>query len=281
MSGRVGVCSWSLRAGSPAELVECVGACGCAAVQLHLDPLREDARLLDSTLSALKEAGISVLSGMMTTEGEDYTTLETIRATGGVRPDGTWERNLAAARGNASLASSLGLGLVTLHAGFIPHDAADPERESIIERVRVLAEVFGASGVRIALETGQETAATLTGVLAELPGVGVNFDPANMILYGMGDPVAALELLGPRVSQVHIKDAVPAERPGVWGGEVPAGEGAVDWEAFFGVLAGLCAEREAEGGAIDAVIEREAGEDRVADAARARELLARHGWGVS
>ena len=109
-------------------------------------------------------------------------------------------------------------------------------------------------------------------MLAELDRpdhAGVNFDPANMILYGMGDPVEALRALLPHVLQVHVKDATPTAEPGTWGAEVPAGTGAVDWPAFFAVLSGA-------GRPIDLMIEREAGGTRVADIATARELVQRH-----
>jgi L-ribulose-5-phosphate 3-epimerase len=88
--------------------------------------------------------------------------------------------------------------------------------------------------------------------------VGVNFDPANMMLYGMGDPIEAFRLLLPRVVQVHLKDATATDTPGTWGAEVPVGSGEVDWAAFGDVL--RSADR-----AIDALFEREAGEERVAD----------------
>ena len=122
--------------------------------------------------------------------------------------------------------------------------------------------------MRVALETGQEQADTLLGVLDELdrPDVGVNFDPANMVLYGMGDPVAALRRLAPRVAQCHIKDAVATETSGTWGAEVPVGEGNVNWPAFFVVLrdAGLIC---------DLMIEREAGGDRPGDIRLAHERV--------
>jgi sugar phosphate isomerase/epimerase len=137
--------------------------------------------------------------------------------------------------------------------------------------VRAIADAFADHGVRVALETGQESAMTMLEALADLgrPEVGVNFDPANMILYGMGDPVAALRLLAGRVAQVHIKDAVPSPTPGRWGSERRAGEGAVEWPAFFGVLA----ESRLDG---DLVIEREGGESRVDDVIAARRLIERY-----
>ncbi|TVR99762.1 MAG: sugar phosphate isomerase/epimerase, partial [Phycisphaerales bacterium] len=147
----------------------------------------------------------------------------------------------------------------------------DPERPKMLDRLRAVADAFEDRGVAVGLETGQESATTLLEVLGELdrPSVGVNFDPANMALYGMGDPVEALRLLLDRVVQVHIKDARPTRAPGEWGTEVPVGEGVVDWKAFFNVL-------RSHGRGIDMLIEREAGDDRVGDAITARELVERH-----
>jgi sugar phosphate isomerase/epimerase len=85
----------------------------------------------------------------------------------------------------------------------------------------------------------------------ERPNLFINFDPANMILYGSGEPIAALEKLGSYVRSVHCKDATWAARPGQeWGAEVPLGEGAVDIEKYLrtlskiGYLGPLTIERE-------------------------------------
>jgi L-ribulose-5-phosphate 3-epimerase len=93
----------------------------------------------------------------------------------------------------------------------------------------------------------------------------VNFDPANMILYGKGDPIDAMRTLGPWIRQVHLKDAKATSVPGTWGEEVPAGCGEVDWAAFFATLDGL-------GFAGDICIEREAGSQRVADIRTAKQM---------
>ena len=122
--------------------------------------------------------------------------------------------------------------------------------------------VFNEQGVSVGFETGQETATTLLGVLEELRPLkaGVNFDPANMILYGMGDPVKSLEVLLPLVVQVHIKDALPAAKKGEWGREVVVGTGAVDWAEFLSVLTRFRKP-------INMVFEREAGDQRAQDIA--------------
>jgi L-ribulose-5-phosphate 3-epimerase len=274
MTGRIAVCSWSLRPRSPEHLCDLLESTGIRRMQLALDPVRTEWSP-DRTARALAARGITTVSGMMAMQGEDYSTLDSIRATGGLRPDATWPANLAAAAENAKLARTLGIRLVTFHAGFLPHDPGDPERRTMVDRLRRIRDTFAAEGIDIALETGQESAATLLDLLDELPGVGVNFDPANMILYGMGDPIAALRTLAPRIAQIHIKDARPTIVPGQWGTETPAGKGSVHWTEFFRA----CRESNLW---CELVIERESGDNRVEDIARARELVTRlHGSAAS
>ena len=268
---RLAVCSWSLRPESVEELVAGIGQVAQHSsagshgnelgVQLALDPIRRGGWDLSTTRDALQRAGIPIVSGMMEMEAEDYSSLESIRHTGGVRLDEHWARNLEAARANAEIAEALGLSLVTFHAGFLPHEASDPLREVMLDRLRQVADAFAQCGVRVGLETGQESAHTLLDVLRDLElgaQLGVNFDPANMILYGMGDPVQAFSDLLPHVLQVHLKDAVATQVPGTWGEEVVVGTGEVDFAALIRVL------REHD---VDCVLEREAGETRVADLA--------------
>jgi sugar phosphate isomerase/epimerase len=89
-----------------------------------------------------------------------------------------------------------------------------------------------------------------------------------MILYDKGNPVEALRILAPWLLQFHIKDAVRAKTPGAWGEEVAVGSGDVDWTAFFATLRSL-------NFAGNFVIEREAGDRRVADIVTAREVVLR------
>lgn len=267
----VAVCSWSLQATNTAELVQRVRATGARAVQLALTPIVEKPDAWHGVFDALAAAGIEVASGMLETVGEDYSTLDTIRVTGGVVPDATWPATRARAAEVAALAGARGIGLVTFHAGFIPHEPG-AEREKLFGRLRDIARLFAGHGARIAFETGQESAETLAHALDDLgdPSIGVNFDPANMILYGMGDPVAAVRALAPRIAQVHIKDALPTKVAGTWGSEERAGTGAVDWAAFFAALSDVPA-------TIRLAIEREAGDDRVGDIRAAVEMLAARG----
>jgi sugar phosphate isomerase/epimerase len=257
---RLGVCSWSLQPSNPAALLERVRATGLDAVQLALTPIAEEPAVWADAGRRLRDAGIAILSGMLATVGEDYSSIAAIARTGGVRPDETWPKTLLRGSAVAKTARALGLDLVTFHAGFLPHDPADPERERMLDRLRRLAEVFAAEGIDVALETGQESAEALRGCLEDLaiPSIGVNFDPANMILYGSGDPVAAMRVLAPWVRQIHLKDALPSNAIGAWGREVRLGTGAVDWPAFAAEVL-RCPRRP------NWIVEREAGDDRITD----------------
>lgn len=270
--GLIGVCSWSLAPESPEILAKRLAETGVAGVQLALGPLVLDeptwGREGINALAALTQSGTQLISGMMATKGEDYSSLESIRTTGGLRPDETWEYNLALGQKTAELACHLGLELVTLHAGFLPEDRDDPERVVMLDRLTQLAGLFREHNIQLGLETGQESAVTLLALLEELgcESLGVNFDPANMILYGMGDPIEALKLLAPHVLQVHVKDALPTSKPGTWGQEVPVGSGEVDWDGFFSVVADLPR-------VVNLVIEREAGSNRVEDIKQAATMI--------
>ena len=110
----------------------------------------------------------------------------------------------------------------------------------------------------ILMETGQENAETLMAFLTEIshPALGVNFDPANMILYGKGDPVLGLKIMVTWVKHVNIIDALRSPISGEWGSEVPWGEGDFDNNEFLNTL-----KRIGYQGAL--AIEREAGSTRM------------------
>jgi sugar phosphate isomerase/epimerase len=271
LASRLAVCSWSLEPTSADDLLTKLGATGLRRVQIALDPIRENKNGPWTDVAAKAAGqGVTFVSGMMGTIGEDYTTLETIRRTGGVVPDATWSGNWKNFEANAELGERLGLKLVTFHAGFLPHEEKDPAFAKLQDRVRRTADLFQARGIALGLETGQETADTLAAFLRKLDhrGVGVNLDPANILLYDKGDPVAAVRTLGTWLKQCHLKDAVRTKVPGTWGEEVVLGTGQVDWKAFFktlseaGFTGNLC-------------IEREAGKERAADIRAAREYVER------
>jgi len=268
ITDRLAVCSWSLQPSSPQDLIEKLKQTGIKGVQLALDPLRENPGVWGKAPEQLRASGFTIVSGMFGCVGEDYSTLESIRKTGGVAPDGTWEQNLKNIQASAALSKQLRLKLVTFHAGFLPHDTSDPIFQKMLKRLSEVADIFQRARITLGFETGQETAPQLLQVLQQLKAknIGVNFDPANMILYDKGNPIEAVRALGPLIRQVHIKDATRTKVPGTWGAEVPVGTGDVHWRAFFATLNGL----KFKG---NLVIEREAGEQRVADIRTAKEVV--------
>jgi len=266
---RLGVCSWSMQPASAEDFFTKLAATGLTRTQIALDPIRENAKGAWTDFGArCAKRGVTCVSGMISTVGEDYTTLESIKRTGGVVPDATWPETWKNIQADADLAQRMGLTLVTFHAGFLPHEESDPSFAKLLARLRQIADLFAAKKMAVGLETGQEEAGTLAAFLKKLDraNVGVNFDPANMILYDKGDPVAALRTLGPWVKQCHLKDATRTKTPGTWGEEVRLGTGQVDWKGFFRAL-------DAAGFKGDLCIEREAGSQRAADIRAAREYV--------
>jgi L-ribulose-5-phosphate 3-epimerase len=268
ISERLAVCSWSLQPTSPQDLITKLQGTGIRRVQLALDPLRESPGVWGETPALFRQNGITIISGMFGCVGEDYSTLDSIRVTGGIAPDATWDQNWKNIQATAALAQQLRLKLVMFHAGFLPHDEKDPQFVKMLGRLSQIADVFKAANVELALETGQETAPDLLRLLQQLkrPNVGVNFDPANMILYDKGNPIAALRTLGPSIRSLHIKDAKRTKVPGTWGEEAIVGTGEVDWPAFFATLRELKYTGNFS-------IEREWGNQRVADICAAKEVV--------
>jgi hypothetical protein len=123
---RLAVCSWSLQPPTPQDLIAKLKDTAIDRLQLALDPLRDAPAVWGQTSALFQQHGIGIISGMFGCVGEDYSSLDTIRVTGGIAPDNTWEQNLRNIRATAVLARQLGLKLVTFHAGFVPHDESDP-----------------------------------------------------------------------------------------------------------------------------------------------------------
>jgi sugar phosphate isomerase/epimerase len=248
----VGVCSWSLQVKSIPELKQLLGQLKTDVVQIACgDPHHADWQEGDQLPEAARAAGFRMTGAMLGFPGEDYTTPQTIRKTGGFGNPATRPERLERFRWALDRTRALGLSDLMLHAGFLP-EPGDPERKSFLDTLAKVSDLAKAKGVTIAFETGQETADLLRRTLDELKcsNLKVNFDPANMLLYEKGDPLRAVEILGPDIRSVHVKDAVPTAVPGTWGEEVPLGQGKVNIRHFIktlqkvGYRGPLCIERE-------------------------------------
>jgi sugar phosphate isomerase/epimerase len=219
-------------------------------------------------LDAIKAQNWTITSTMIDFPQEDYSTLDSIKVTGGVVPDEHWPRNRDLFVGAAKVTAELGIQYLSMHAGFV--DESDPAYAAKVhDRIRALADAARDHGLVLLLETGQETAKELKQFLEKLDheAVAVNFDPANIILYDKGDPIEAVRVLAPWIRHLHVKDATRTRQPGTWGAEVPWGDGEVGVERFLAVLDEVGFE-----GAM--AIEREAGDNRLGDIKLAVERLA-------
>lgn len=132
-------------------------------------------------------------------------------------------------------AHKLGVKNIITHTGFIPDDPYAEAHIGVVESLKELCSELNGRGQSFAFETGEELPLTLSLVIGEigLDNVGVNFDPANLISGGRGNPNDAMALLGCRVTGVHAKDAIPAKFGEASGKQVPVGEGSVDFERLI------------------------------------------------
>jgi sugar phosphate isomerase/epimerase len=213
---------------------------GVPTIQLHTPTaaMRTPAAA-EAFLARLADAGITLTCVFGGFEGESYASIQASQETVGLVPAATRAARLAEMKEISDFTKLLGCNVVALHLGFIPHDVESPVFREVTAVTQELCDHVKANGQNLHLETGQESA---DGLLAFHQAVGrdnlfVNFDPANMILYGTGEPIEAVKKLGPLVRSVHCKDGTWAENPGKeWGCEVPFGDGDVNAGAFLAAL---------------------------------------------
>ena len=248
----IGVCSWSLQVTSVPELKGFMDRLGIDVVQIACgDPHHASWDEGDDMPAAAKAAGFQMSGAMLGFPGEDYTSPATIEKTGGFGDPATRPERLARFQWALDRTKELGLVDLMLHAGFLP-EPSDPARKPFLDTLTKVAELAGAMGITVSFETGQESALLLRRTLDDLkcPNLKVNFDPANMLLYNMDDPLKVLDLLAPDIRSVHLKDANRPPQSGVWGEEVPLGRGQTNTKAFVkalkrvGYRGALCIERE-------------------------------------
>ncbi len=155
------------------------------------------------------------------------------------------------------LAVDLGAPVVTTHIGVVPDDPEHQVYRHMRETCRELGDYAAARGIRFAIETGPETAVLLKSFLDDVgsPGIGVNLDPANLVMVTGDDPVQAVYALKDYLIHTHAKDGIqfkpcdPALVYGAFAGdevpglnmselfrEMPLGQGSVPWDAYLDAL---------------------------------------------
>ena len=213
---------------------------GVPTIQLHApSPAARTPEKARAFLDRLAAANLRLTAVFGGFDGESYADIPTVAQTVGLVPPETRAARFAEMVEIADFARLLDCNVVGLHVGFVPHDTADPVYKEVVEITRRLCQHCAGNGQSLHLETGQEPADCLLRFIEDTgcSNLFINFDPANMILYGSGEPIAALEKVGRYVRSVHCKDATPAARPGEeWGAEVPLGAGAVGMENYLRTL---------------------------------------------
>ncbi len=224
---------------SPAEIARMVTGLGvgCGQLGIHGDAALSTEAARDWK-AAVDAEGLEVATVFAAYRGESYADIPTVQETVGFVPRVTREEREARTYECSDFAREMGVPGLATHIGFVPEDSADPDYIAVREMVRRVCDRCRANGQTFALETGQEPAATLKEFIADVDreNLGVNFDPANMILYGSGEPLEALEIVRDHVMTVHCKDAKWPVEPGQWGAETPLGKGDVGMDRFVAKL---------------------------------------------
>jgi sugar phosphate isomerase/epimerase len=234
----IGVMFWAGR--DPRETIRELKNLGARCGQLGIPG---DFRLAGSApewREALEEEQFPLVTVFAAFTGEDYADIPTVERTVGFIPPATRAERERRTWAIGDFAAVVGAPSIALHAGYVPEDSADPNYIAVRDMVRRIADHAATGNQTFALETGQEPADVLLKFFEDVdrPNLRINFDPANMILYGSGDPIEALDVLGKHVVSVHAKDGdwPPEGVPGALGTERPLGRGSVGMAPFVAKL---------------------------------------------
>ena len=233
----------------------------------------EQARFTDQTaqqvVAASRKYGVEITAFWCGWEGPAVWDFVDGPLTLGLVPPAFRHDRLKMLMKGADFALKIGVKDLVTHVGFIPENPNDPEYKSLVAVLRYLALYCNQRGLYFLFETGQETPVTLLRAIEDigLDNLGVNLDPANLILYGKANPVDALDVIGRYVRGVHAKDGLYPTSGRFLGQEVPLGAGKVNFPALVAKLKVVGYD-----GAL--TIEREiSGEQQVKDIQMARSLL--------
>jgi len=241
---------------------------GVTSGQLGVGP---DSKLdADAWKKAIADEGFKVHTVVCAYAGEDYADIPTVERTVGFIPEATRGEREARTMAASDFAAHLGVKGIACHVGCVPEDHSHPDYIAVRAMVRRICAHAAKHGQTYALETGQEPAATLLAFLddANCENLKINFDPANMILYGSGDPIEALEKLASHVVSVHAKDGDWPTAHGALGRERPLGQGSVGIPRFIDTL-----KKAGYNGSLNVEREIEDQTQRLADIGMAVELL--------
>jgi sugar phosphate isomerase/epimerase len=220
----------------PAAALAKVRAIGLPTVQVYVEEFSDG--LSTRLLQALKTFDIEATSVVVGGPGREVWDFYDGPLTIGVVPRATRAARVARMKQGSDFAQACGIPAVQSHAGFIPENPNDPVYKETVATMQDVVAYCRTRGQNFRYETGQETPITLVRAIQDvgLDNQGVNFDLANLILYGKANPVDALEILAPYVQGIHAKDGLWPTNPKELGREVPIGRGRVDFPRIIARL---------------------------------------------
>ena len=223
---------------APAESLKRVRELGLHTAQLFPGEKYLSAAGPEQVKKALAETGVEATSVFCGFPGERYDDIPTVRRTVGLVPRDTRVARVQSTRAFIDFTAAIACPNTAAHIGFIPEDSTAADYRDLVKVVQEICDHATGAGRNFCLETGQETADVLLRFIEDVarPNLKVNFDPANMLLYGSGEPIAALKLLGQYVAGAHCKDGKRPTEQDKLGHEMPLGQGDVGIERFLATL---------------------------------------------
>lgn len=202
------------------------------------DPSCYTDQAAQETIRASKEYDVEINTVWAGVPGRTVWNLTEGPVTIGIVPPEGRAQRIAALKAGADFAHKLGVKSITTHVGFIPEDPNQALYKQVVESVGEVAGYCKGLGLEFWFETGQETPVTLLRTIGDVGtgNLGINLDPANLILYGKGNPVDALDVFGQYVRGVHAKDGMYPTSGRELGKEVPLGRGKVNFPKLIGRL---------------------------------------------
>ena len=202
---------------------------GLPTSQIFVDEFEAD--LVNRLRESLQKYQIEATSVVVGGPGKEVWDFYEGPLTIGLAPKATRAARIAHIKKASDFAKQCGIPAVQTHCGFIPENPNDPLYKELVAAMRDVVSYCKRNGQNFRYETGQETPITLIRAMGDvgLDNQGINFDLANLILYGKANPVDAIDILGPYVQGIHAKDGLWPTNPKRLGEEVPIGKGKVDF----------------------------------------------------